>query len=227
MGYGTPNDREVRALTRHIFGDEALDPAVVRNFFYHSNENGGEAYYISPYQTAADGTELTNCARLNDALQSFGVPLDVYMPEMPRFESLGAFNTSYNEFTCIGLGDFVPGGGMISHIHKQHEHLDVFYFANTTSCTYDNAIYLRGIHRPERWDPHNGRTRRLSAHYVTLHGHVYTRVFLHLPPDHSVFMVSECNPRLIASVEANAARLPDLTGDVHMMAHSGISRTSR
>jgi hypothetical protein len=52
-------------------------------------------------------------------------------------------------------------------------------------------------------------------------------VFLHLPPDHSVFMVSECNPKLIASVETNTARLPDLTGDVHMMAHSGISRASR
>jgi len=227
MGYGTPNDREVRALVRHIFGDDAVNPSIVRNFFYHSNENGGKAYYISPYQTAADGTELTNCAYLNDALQALRIPLDVYMPEMPRFESLGALNTSYSEFTCLGLDDFIPGGGMISHIHKQHEHLDVFYFANTTNCAYDHPIYLRGIHRPERWDPHNGRTRRLSAHYVTLHGHIYTRVALRLQPDHSAFIVSECNPRLIAAVEANAKNLPDLTGHVHMMAHSGVSRISR
>jgi hypothetical protein len=226
MDYGTPNDREVRALTRHIFGDEALNPSVVRDFFRNRNENGGEAFYISPYQTAADGTELTNCAYLNDALQSFGVALDVYMPEMPRFENLGALNTSYNEFTCLGLSDFVPGGGMISHIHKQHEHLDVFYFANTTSYAYDHSIYLRGIHRPEHWDPHSGRTHRLSAHYVMYRGHVYTRVALHLPPDHSVFMVSESDPRLIAAVEASADRLPDMTGDLHMMVHSGISRFS-
>ena len=226
MGYGTPNDREVRALTRHIFGDDALNPSIVRDFFHHSNENGGESYYISPYQTAADGTELTNCAHLNDALQALRVPLDVYMPEMPRFESLGALNTSYNEFTCLGLDDFVPGGGMISHIHKQHQHLDVFYFSNTTSCAYDRPIYLRGIHRPEQWDPHTGRTRRPSARYVRYRGHVYTRVVLHLPPDHSIFMVSESNSKLITSVEANAKHLPDLTGEIHMMAHSGISRIS-
>lgn len=215
--YGTPNDREVRKIARHIFGDEALDPGIIKESFYHRGENGGEAYYISPHRTAADGTELTDCVTLNNILQSFHVPLDMYMPEMPRFECIGAFNNSQGEFIRLGLGDFVPGGGMISRIHKQRGDLDIYFFANTTDRDYGDTVYLRGIHSFDCWDPHTGATSRLGAHYVRFHGEVYTRTRLHVPAERSVFLISRPNKKRAERISAKAHQLPDVTHEINMM----------
>ena len=217
LEYGTPNDREVRSITRHIFGEEALNPAIIKEYFYHANEHGGEAYYISPHRTAADGTELTDCVALNNILQSFQVPLDMYMPEMPRFECIGAFSNSEGEFIRLGLGDFVPGGGMISHIHKQRGDLDIYFFANTTDRDYEDTVYLRGIHHPERWDPHTGSTHRLSAHYVRYRDEVYTRTSLYVTAEHAVFLISRPNPKHTARITARAPFLRDVTAEINMM----------
>lgn len=220
MGYGTPNDREVRSIVRHIFGDEALNPGIIKEYFHNSNENGGEAYYISPHRTAADGTELTDCVTLNNILQSFQVPLDMYMPEMPRFECIGAFNNSHNEFIRLGLGDFVPGGGMISRIHKQRGDLHIYFFANTTNRDYRDTVYMRGIHSFDHWDPHTGATNRLRSHYVRYRGEVYTRTSLHVEAEHAVFLISRPDKKHAARVAAQASTLQDVTREINMMESS-------
>ncbi len=215
--YGTPRDREVRAISRHIFGDDALNPAIIKESFYHAGENGGEAYYIPPHRTAADGTELTDCVMLNNVLQSFHVPLDMYMPEMPRFECIGAFNNPHNEFLRLGLGDFVPGGGMISRVHKQRGDLDIYFFANTTDRDYGDTVYIRGIHFFDRWDPHTGRTARLGTHYVRYRGEIYTRTRLYVPAEQAVFLISRPEKKRSERVKAHAHILPDVTAEINMM----------
>lgn len=217
LEYGTAHDREVRRITRHIFGDEALNPGIIKEYFHHANEKGGEAYYISPHRTAADGTALTDCVILNNILQSFHVPLDMYMPDMPRFECIGAFNNPKGEFMRLGLADFVPGGGMISRIHKQRGDLDIYFFANTTDRDYEDIIYLRGIHHLDRWDPHTGATRRLSGHYVRYRDEIYTRTSLHVPAEHAVFLISRPNPKHTARIRAKASLLQDVTKEINMM----------
>jgi hypothetical protein len=218
--YGTPNDREVRSICRHIFGDEALDPAIIKESFHNSNDRGGEAYYIPPHRTAADGTELTDCVVLNNILQSFHVPLDIYMPEMPRFECIGAFNNPRNEFIRLGLGDFVPGGGMISRIHKQRGDLHIFFFANTTNRDYSDTIYIHGIHSFDRWDPHTGKTCRLGSHCVRYRGEIYTRTHLYVPAERAVFLISRPNKKHVERVAARADTLRDVTGEINMMESS-------
>ena len=215
--YGTPNDKEVRRIAKHIFGADALNPGIIKESFYNSNENGGEAYYIPSHRTAADGTELTDCVALNNVLQSFHIPLDMYMPEMPRFECIGAFNNSYNEFIRLGLDDFVPGGGMISRIHKQRGELGIYFFANTTNRDYGDTVYIRGIHSFERWDPHTGRTLRLGNFYVRYHGEIYTRTRLYVPAERAVFLISRPDKKQVEKVKARAATLRDVTAEINMM----------
>ncbi len=216
-GYGTPADHEVRDIILHIFGREALDKSIIKEYFYNSNENGGEAYYITPNRTAADGTALTDCVALNNALQSFNVPLDMYMPEMPRFECIGGFNNPISEFVRLGLDNYVPGGGMISRIHKQRGDLDIYFFSNTTNVNYNDIVYLRGIHFLDRWDPHTGYTRRLGASYVRYKGEIYTRTYLHLAAEHAAFLISRPNPKRAERIAARAQNLRDVTRDLNMM----------
>ena len=215
--YGTPNDREVREIIHHIFGDEALDKSIIRECFYNSNENGGEAYYITPHRTAADGTSLTDCVTLNNVLQSFRVPLDMYMPEMPRFECIGGFNTHLSDFIRLGLDNFVPGGGMISRIHKQRGDLDIYFFANTTNVNYDDTVYLRGIHFLDHWDPHTGRTRRLVSHHVCYKGEIYTRTRLHIPAERAAFLISRPNRKRAERIASKIHLLQDVTREFNMM----------
>ena len=221
LEYGTTADREVRSIARHIFGDEALNPAIIKETFYNKNENGGEAYYIPSHRTAADGTELTDCVALNNVLQSFHVPLDMYMPEMPRFECIGAFNNSKGEFIRLGLADFVPGGGMISRIHKRRGDLDIYFFANTTDRDYGDTIFIRGIHSFDQWDPHTGKTRRLRGHYVRYRGEVYTRTSLYVPAGKAIFLISRPNKKHNDKIAARIHTLPNVTREINMMESTG------
>ena len=208
--YGTDNDRELREIVRHIFGADAVNPDLVDESFYNANEAGGEAYFVGSNRTGIDGTEQTDCAILKDCLQSFDVPLDMYMPHMPRFDSLGCFNTAYNDFARLGFTDFIPGGGMISHVHKKRDGLDIFFIANTTDRVYDEYVYLRGVFDPSRWDPHTGTTHDILPHYVRSRGEIYTKVHLTLDEDCAVFFV--CLPSANEEkIRRSAESLPDVT----------------
>ena len=215
--YGTTADREVRSIARHIFGADAMNPAIIKETFYNKNEQGGEAYYVPSHRTAADGTALTDCRVLSNVLQSFHIPLDMYMPDMPRFECIGAFNNSQGEFIRLGLGDFVPGGGMISRIHKRRGDLDIYFFANTTDRDYGDTIFIRGIHFFDQWDPHTGSTSRLGGYHVRYRGEIYTRTNLYVPANRAVFLISRPDKKHAEKIAARVRDLPDVTREFKMM----------
>ena len=185
------NDKEVCALVRHIFGDDAYNPYIVRPFFHNENENGGEAYFLPFTSTAADGTCTTKSKMLSEAIDSFGLPLDIYIPEMPRLECIGALNSVYPEFEALGLARAIPGGGMVNHIHKKRGNCDIYYFSNTTNGPLKSDLLLRGVLYPEEWNPYTGEAQALAYSRTTIRNTDYTRISVQLPPSGSILIISD------------------------------------
>ena len=184
------NDKEVARLVSHIFGADSSNPYVIRPFFYTSNEAGGEAYFLPFTSTAADGTASTKSKLLSDAIHSFELPLDIYIPDMPKLECIGALNSVYPEFEALGLANYIPGGGMLNHIHKRRDDCDIYYFSNTTNDPFDSYLLLRGRLSPEEWDPYTGKTHPLAHSSVDFRDTHYTRIPVSLPPSGSILIVS-------------------------------------
>ena len=138
------------------------------------NENGGEAYFLYFSRTAADGTNMVSSRQLSEALASFDIPYDIYLPGMPRFEATGALNNAYKEFVRLGLNTAIPGGGMLNHIHKKRGSTDIYYFSNTTEKDYEHTALLRGALSPEIWDPHTVTFSPAEFSYVKHNGEIYT-----------------------------------------------------
>ncbi|MBQ9099337.1 MAG: hypothetical protein IJY50_07910 [Clostridia bacterium] len=184
------NDREVCRLIRAIFGEEACDPAVMRNYCIHRNAQGGEAIFLYFSASAADGTRMVRSTTVNDALNSFELPYDIYMPGMSRLEITGALNSVYPEFHNLGLHRTIPGGGMINHIHKQHDDCDIYYFSNTTKTPYDHHVLLRGAFEVEEWDPHSGSMVKRRCKLLSYKGEPYTNLRLTLASCHSTFFLA-------------------------------------
>ena len=195
------NDREVREIAKEIFGDDASNPQIMKDYCYNSNENGGEAYFLYFSRTAADGTNMTTSRNITKALCAFDIPYDMFLPDMPRLEGTGALNTPYFEFVRLGLIYSIPGGGMLNHIHKRHGNTDVYYFSNTTERNYDNFVLLRGAISPEEWDPHSVTVKDLPYKYVSYKGEIYTRVELKIRHCASVFIISD--------TDVNPPRIPE------------------
>ena len=197
-------DREITGICREIFGDEAVDPDIIKSYCYNKNDAGGEAYFLYFTRTAADGTNMTSSHKITDAICSFEIPYDMYLPNMPRLEGTGALNTPYFEFVKLGLIYSIPGGGMLNHIHKRHGSTDVYYFSNTTDKNYDKFVLLRGALKPEIWDPHRVTVETPDYKYVRWRGEIYTRVSLNLRNSASVFIISDSSgvrPDLTAARE--------------------------
>ncbi len=184
-------DREVCDICTEIFGKDAVNTSIMKDYCYNKNSAGGEAYFLYFSRTAADGTNMTTSRVLNQAICSFKVPYDLYLPDMPRFESTGALNMHYFEFVRFGLIESIPAGGALNHIHKRHGNTDVYYFSNTTERNYDNYVLLRGALSPEEWDPHAVTIKPLEFRYVRFRGEIYTRVELRLKHAASVFVISD------------------------------------
>ncbi len=198
------NDREVQRLVREIFGPDVLDGTVLRQFDYNQNEAGGEAYHLTAGQTALDGTDMVPGALIDETIKSLGLPYDVMMPGMIHLECTGALSLPYPEFVRYGLDKFIPGKGMLSHIHKHLDDYDIFYFANTTDRPYNRPILLRGAEALELWDPHTGEISPLKISYVNYKNTVYTKTRLKLEPGRSLFFVSphDTTPGRRAKVES-------------------------
>ncbi len=195
------NDREVCRLTEEIFGHEACNPLIMRDFCHNQNDAGGESFFLYFNASSMDGTRMTRSSTVNEALNSFGIPFDVYLPGMPRMESTGGLNTIYPEFRAIGLHRVIPGGGMLNHIHKHHEDCEVYYFSNTTNEEYNHHVLLRGAFDVEEWDPHSGKTCERKSKLLSYRGHTYTNLRLTLPSRTSTFFIA--SPREVgdATVE--------------------------
>ncbi|MBE6555208.1 MAG: hypothetical protein E7663_03090 [Ruminococcaceae bacterium] len=181
------NDREVRRLTEEIFGADACDKSIMKRYCHNKNERGGEAIYLYFNASAVDGARMTKSSTINQALNSFEIPFDIYIPGMQRFEVTGALNASFPEYRTIGLHATFPGGGMISHIHKRDDDGDVYYFTNTTNVEYNHHVLLRGAHEVEKWDPHTGEITPHKHRFFRYRGEVYTNLRLTLPEGASVF----------------------------------------
>ena len=184
-------DREVREIMDMVFGHDASDPNIMKSFCYNKNENGGEAYFLYFSRTAADGTNMVSSRQLSEALASFDIPYDIYLPGMPRFEATGALNNAYKEFVRLGLNTAIPGGGMLNHIHKKRGSTDIYYFSNTTEKDYEHTALLRGVLSPEIWDPHTVTFSPAEYSYVKHNGEIYTEIKLNLPHSKSLFIISD------------------------------------
>ncbi|MBE6690106.1 MAG: hypothetical protein E7590_02335 [Ruminococcaceae bacterium] len=195
------NDQEVRDLVREIFGDEACDPMRMQDYCYHKNDKGGEAYFLYFNASAADGTRMTRSSTVNQALISFALPLDIYLPGMPRLEITGALNSIYPEFHTIGLHRTMPGGGMLNHIHKRYDDCDIYYFSNTTQADYNHHVLLRGAFEIEEWNPHTGEITERHSKLLSYRGELYTTLRLTLKQCSSTFFHAVPLKEIPAEVE--------------------------
>ncbi|MBE6604892.1 MAG: hypothetical protein E7639_04220 [Ruminococcaceae bacterium] len=184
------NDAEVQTLTRAIFGEQATNKNVMGRYCHNRNENGGEALFLYFNATTVDGTHMTKSSLVNRALNSFGVPFDVYIPGMGRFEGTGALNAIYPEFHTVGLTRSFPDGGMFTHIHKRTDEGDIYYFSNATDTDYNHHLLLRGAHDIDEWDPHTGNIHARPERFVSYLGKTYTYLRLQLPAHTSTFFVA-------------------------------------
>ena len=215
----TKNDERVAEIVRRIFGEGATDHKSMHPFFYNTSENGGEAYFLPFTATAADGTATTKSRTVSEALHSFALPLDIYMPDMPRLECVGALNSVFPEFRALGLAESIPGGGMLNHIHKKRGNTDIYYFSNTTSNPFNSYLLLRGELNPEEWNPHVGKIRAVEHSIVTFRDEVYTKIALNLGPSESILFVSDPDhvaehPEHIAP-EENLTEIQGIVGPSH------------
>ena len=206
------NDREVCRLTEEIFGKDACNREVMRDFCHNKNAAGGESFFLYFNASAADGTRMTRSSTVNEALNSFGLPFDIYLPDMPRLECTGALNSIYHEFYTIGLHRSFPGGGMLNHIHKRHHDCDIYYFSNTTQQEYNHHVLLRGAFDIEEWNPHTGEMRERESRLFRYRGELYTDLRLTLPSCASIFFLGTARTKQDDVIEEIKA-IHDLRSD--------------
>ena len=188
------NDLAVQRLTEEIFGADACDRHVMKDYCHNKNAAGGESFFLYFNFSATDGTQMTKSSTVNEALNSFDIPFDVYLPGMLRLECTGGLNSAYPEFSTIGLHRSFPGGGMMGHIHKHRGDADVYYFANTTKLEYNHHVLLRGAFDVEECNPHTGECRGRKRKFLRYKGEIYTNLRLTLCPSESVFFYATKAP---------------------------------
>ena len=188
--YGTDDDIKVRDAVKHIFGEDAVRSNLIRHHFYNKNDRGGEAYFIPASKTDIDGSFYTDERFLKKVINSFKIPLDVFMSNLIENPLSDGFNGSFPVFSSLGLNERIPYGGVISHIHKSRENTEIFYFANTTVNDYHGYVYLKGALRPEFTDPVKAVRKKFVYRYVNYLGQIYTAIGLKLEAGSSVFIIS-------------------------------------
>ena len=189
--YGNDNDIKLRECIRHVFGKDATDSNMIRAYFKHTNVRGGVAYHLCPSKTAADGSLYVDPAIIKGIVHSTNTPLDVYMSNLPVVMNTNGFNTTYPEFTGLGMNKFIPYGGIINHLHKKHGNIDVYFFSNTTHEKYKGVAYLRGKMKPRFYNPFNGARKYLPYRHINHKGYVYTAITLGLDHGDAVFIVTK------------------------------------
>lgn len=189
--YGNKNDLKLRDCLKHIFGNDATNSDMIRAYFKHTNVRGGVAYHLCPSKTAADGSLYVDPAIIRNIIHSTNTPLDVYMSNLPAMMNTNGFNTTYPEFTGLGMNKFIPYGGIINHLHKKHGNVDVYFFSNTTHEKYNGTAYLRGKMKPHFYNPFTGARKYLPYRHINHKGYVYTAIPLGLDHGDAVFIVTK------------------------------------
>ena len=185
------NDKEVAAISEYIFGKDALDSSVIKEYCTNTSAAGGKSFFLYFSKTGIDGVSMVNSLDIRRALSSFKIGYDVFAPEMPKYETTGALNASFNEYSRLGLQKHLPEGGMFNHIHKRFGDRDIYFFANTADRISDTPIFIRGAHIPLCYDPETGAKWKEDYEYVSVYGKVYTRFEISMQPTTSLVVVSE------------------------------------
>lgn len=186
----SPEDAEVTKIIESIFGADALDNTLFKQYYKNTNENGGVAYFFPPNKRSADGTDAVSANMIYQVTKKLGVAPDVFIDRMPRIEFLGAVNFNLPAFLKIGIDKRLSKGCSMNYIHKKYPDADVYYITNTTAEKYKGSVLLRGQHDLEEWDPYNGRIHRLIGELVKFRGEIYTKIELSLKASSCTFIVS-------------------------------------
>ena len=205
------NDKEMREISEHIFGKDALDSSIIKTHCENTNPAGGRALFLYFSKTGIDGVSMVSSLDLRRALSAFKIGYDVFAPQMPKYETTGALNASFNEYTRLGLHKHLPDGGMFSHIHKRVGTKDIYYFANTANRVSHTPIYIRGAHVPLCYDPETGAKWHEEYEYVSVCGKVYTRFEISMQPTTFLVVVSEGGSARKLTIDLSA--LPDHTDE--------------
>ena len=205
------NDREMAEISEHIFGRDALDDSVMNTYCENTSPAGGRAFFLYFSKTGIDGVSMVSSLDLRRALAAFKIGYDVFAPQMPKYETTGALNASFNEYTRLGLLKHLPDGGMFSHLHKRNGDKDIYYFANTANRISNTPIFIRGAHIPLCYDPETGAKWHEDYEYVSVLGRVYTRFEIAMQPTTFLVVVSEGGAERKLTVDLSA--LPDHTDE--------------
>lgn len=200
------NDKEMLAITEHIFGKDALDPSVMKEYCTNTSPAGGRSFFLYFSKTGIDGVSMVNSVDLRRALSAFKIGYDVFAPHMPKYETTGALSASFNEYTRLELQKHLPDGGMFNHIHKRNGNRDIYFFANTASRVSDTPIFIRGAHVPVCYDPETGAKWHEHFEYVSVYGRVYTRFEISMQPMTALVVVTEGRAERKQSVDPAALR---------------------
>ena len=186
----SPEDEEVIADIKAIFGEDVMDPHIIRSYYKKENDKGGIAYFLPANKTTLDGTDTVSADILLQALRNFGISTDTLIEHRPRVEFMGAVNQHLPDFLKIGIDKRLARGCSMNCIHKRYAGCDIYFISNTTGNEYKGHILLRGRIQPEEWNPMNGKIRKCTAELVSINSEVYTRVQLTVDASSCVFLVS-------------------------------------
>ena len=82
-------------------------------------------------------------------------------------------------------------GGMLSYTHKRKDNRDIYFFANSSDDNIETMVEVKGIIRPELWDPTSGTNTIIKqVENINKYGHHYTRFSLKLNAVTALFVVS-------------------------------------
>ena len=182
-------DSSLAEIFKEIYGDEALDPSIIRPYYKNTNENGGVAYFIPPSKTAADGSLHVQPSLIKRIVEETNTPLDVYMTNLPKMMNSNGYNTTFYDFKGLGMHETFPYGGLINNIHKNHNGLDIFFFSNTSSEEYHGYALIKGKMKPRAYNPYNKRRIHPYFRYVNFKGEIYTAIDIHLNSGESQFIL--------------------------------------
>ena len=199
--YVNKNDAEITEIFTSIFGEDALNPSVIRPYYKNTNSNGGCAYFLPPSKTCADGSLHVHQKLVKSIIEEADTPLDVYMTNLPKMISSNGYNTTFRDFKALGMHESFPYGGLINNIHKTHNGLDIFFFSNTTSEDYHGYALIKGKLKPRAYNPYNRKRIHTNSRYVNFKGCVYTALEVKLRSGESQFILGKV--RLEASDDNN------------------------
>ena len=162
-GSGDNYDEELRGLITHIFGVTMDNVNTFTDFYHNTNGSGGEAYFIPPSLTAADGTDIVDKDLLDSILEKIVQDYDVVFEGAPKSSDNGIFGLSLPAFKAVDhRREVINSGKVFNYIHKNLAGCDIYYIVNTTASDFKGTVSLLSERiNVEEWNPYSGKTKRV------------------------------------------------------------------